>query len=61
MRPGRHCVEGAEWGNYDAFYLANGESTPKGRMEIWYLVGSRSNDARADPGVYSEARERSTR
>jgi len=33
----------------------------KGRMEIWYFVGSRSNDARADAGVYSEARERSTR
>jgi len=32
----------------------------KGRMETWYLVGSRSNDARAEPGVYSEARERST-
>jgi len=32
----------------------------KGRMETWYLVGSRSDDARAEPGVYSEARERST-
>jgi hypothetical protein len=28
-------------------------------METWYLVGSRSDDARAEPGVYSEARERS--
>jgi hypothetical protein len=33
----------------------------RGRMEIWNIVGSRSNDARAEPGVYSEARERSTR
>jgi adenylate cyclase len=32
----------------------------KGRMETWYLVGSRSDGARAEPGVYSEARERST-
>jgi class 3 adenylate cyclase len=32
----------------------------KGRMETWYLVGSRSNDARAEPDVYSEAREGST-
>jgi adenylate cyclase len=32
----------------------------KGRMETWYLVGSRSDDARAEPGSYSEARERST-
>jgi guanylate cyclase len=32
----------------------------KGRMETWYLVGSRSDDAGAEPGVYSEARERST-
>jgi guanylate cyclase len=32
----------------------------KGRMETWYLVGPRSDDARAEPGVYSEARERST-
>ena len=33
----------------------------KGRMETWYLVGPRSDDARADPGVRSEARERSRR
>jgi adenylate cyclase len=32
----------------------------KGRMETWYLVGSRSDGARAEPGIYSEARERST-
>jgi hypothetical protein len=32
----------------------------KGRMETWYLVGPRSDDARAEPGVYPEARERST-
>ena len=32
----------------------------KGRMETWYLVGSRSDDARAEPGVHSETRERST-
>jgi adenylate cyclase len=32
----------------------------KGRMETWYLVGSRSDDARAEPGEHSEARERST-
>jgi hypothetical protein len=28
MRPGRHCVEGVEWGNYDALYLASSASTP---------------------------------
>jgi adenylate cyclase len=32
----------------------------KGRMETWYLVGSRSDDVRTEPGVYSEARERPT-
>jgi len=32
----------------------------KGQMETWYLAGPRSNDGRAEPGVYSEARERST-
>jgi adenylate cyclase len=32
----------------------------KGQMETWYLVGPRSDDGRAEPGVYSEARERST-
>jgi adenylate cyclase len=31
----------------------------KGRMETWYLVGSRSEDARAEPGIQSETRERS--
>jgi adenylate cyclase len=33
----------------------------KGRMETWYLVGPRSDDAHAEPGEHSEARERSTR
>jgi adenylate cyclase len=33
----------------------------KGRMETWYLVGPRSDDSHATPGVHSEARERSTR
>jgi adenylate cyclase len=32
----------------------------KGRMETWYLIGPRLQDGRADPGVYSEARERSS-
>jgi adenylate cyclase len=32
----------------------------KGRMETWYLVGPRSDEGRAEPGVYSETRERST-
>jgi adenylate cyclase len=32
----------------------------KGRMETWFLVGPRSDDGRAEPGVYSEARERSS-
>jgi adenylate cyclase len=30
-----------------------------GRMETWYLVESRSDDARAEPGVQSETREQS--
>jgi guanylate cyclase len=30
-----------------------------GRMETWYLVGSRSDAARAEPGIHSEAREQS--
>jgi adenylate cyclase len=30
----------------------------KGRMETWYLVGPRSDDGRAEPSVYAEARER---
>jgi len=33
----------------------------KGPMETWYLVGSRSDDARAEPGVDSEAQEGSIR
>jgi adenylate cyclase len=30
----------------------------KGQMETWYLVGSRSDDARTEEGAYSETRER---
>jgi hypothetical protein len=33
----------------------------KGPVETRYLVGSRSDDARAEPGVCSEAREPSIR
>jgi adenylate cyclase len=33
----------------------------KGRMETWYLVGSRSDDARTEEGADSETQERSIR
>ncbi len=33
----------------------------KGRMETWYLVGSRPDDRRTDEGIYSEAQKASTR
>jgi guanylate cyclase len=33
----------------------------KGRMETWYLVGSRSDDRRTESGIYSEAQKASIR